>query len=134
MKVLPENVNDQSTTLSQFNNQAVLINSFAVSQQDMLDSVLRVTGDQESDWTITHEDSLERYKRGVAMLESGDMVGYGIRLYTRIFFPNDGGDFSHKAVNKLLDLPVEDIDEYTKVAIKYHEDEVISSRDRLQGR
>lgn len=98
----------------------------------MLDSVLRVTGDKESDWTITNENSLERYKRGVALLESGNLVGFAILLYTRVFFPDSGGDFSSRAANKLLNLPVEDLDEYTNLAIRYHADGVVSSRDHWQ--
>jgi hypothetical protein len=41
-------------------------------------------------------------------------------MYTRVFYPDGCGDFEHNkgTLNKVLDLPHEDIDEAIKVAIE----------------
>ena len=72
LKVLPEDSGDKSPTLSMFQNEHMYVSSFLVSQRDMFESVLRVTGDKESDWTINYEDVKERYKAGVEQMKGGD--------------------------------------------------------------
>lgn len=103
--------------LTQYNNTTIYFSSFLIGQRDMLASVLRVTGDSESDWKVSHEDVKERYQRGVKMFQGGDWVGFGILLYARVFFKDGGGDFSDKLDNGKLGLPEEDLDEATKVAV-----------------
>lgn len=117
LKISPDNESNKSPTLSQWNNKAAHVSSFFVSQKDMFESVLRVTGDKESDWTITHEDVRERYKRGLKMMQEGQMVGFGIVLYSRVFYDDGAGDFNKKLDNNALGLPEENFDEATKVAI-----------------
>lgn len=56
-------------SISKYANSQVLVSSFAVSQRDMLDSIMRVTGRKESDWTITHENAKARFGRGIQMLQ-----------------------------------------------------------------
>ncbi|CZR70127.1 uncharacterized protein PAC_20028 [Phialocephala subalpina] len=68
LKIHPDNDNDTCLTLSQFEDEAVLVNSFTVSQCDVFQSVLRVIGDKESGWTITHENSQERYQGAVKLM------------------------------------------------------------------
>ena len=58
----------------------------------------------------------ERYQRGAKMLQEGNMVGFGIGMYSRGFFPD--GALSFKTENEALGLPREDFDEATKVAIE----------------
>jgi hypothetical protein len=119
LKVLPEDAGDEGPTVSQFGNNYLFTSSFLVSQRDMLDSVLRVTGESETDWTIKHEDAKERYHDGVAQLQSGNMGGFVKLLYTRVFYPDGSGNFeaSKGLHNELLGLPKEDLDEATKAAI-----------------
>ena len=118
LRLLPDDAGDKSLTLSHFEDRAVLVNSFAVSQRDMFKSVVRVTGDKEGDWTITHESSKERYERGAELMKSKDRgekyKGFVLRLYTRVFYPNGGGDFSKKVVNEQLGLLKEDLDGATR--------------------
>nr|POF17749.1 hypothetical protein CFP56_13161 [Quercus suber] len=105
-------------SLSQFDDRAVLISSFEASQRDMLASVLRVTGDDEKDWTITSEEAHARYQRGSELFKKGDFLGFGILLYTRAFYPEDPALVPHEKLhNTLLGLPQEDIDEATRVAV-----------------
>ena len=114
---LPVDENDKSLTVSQFGNGIVYISSFLISQKDMFESVKRVTGTTDADWKISYEPSAQRYHDGVEALKKGDMSGFGKLLYARVMFPNGDGNFSTKLHNKLLDLPQEDLDERTKVAV-----------------
>lgn len=114
---LPEDENDKSLTLSTYLNKAVYIKSFVVSQNDMFESVKRVTGTTDSDWTITHEDTKKRYEDGLAQVKVGNMAGFSKMLYARAFYPNDPSNVSAKAQNELLELPDESLDESTKAGI-----------------
>ncbi|KAF4951038.1 hypothetical protein FGADI_7775 [Fusarium gaditjirri] len=117
LKELPEDENDQTLTVSSFLNKAVYINSFIVSQRDLFESVKRVTGTSNADWTVTHESSKKRYDEGMAQVKRGDMSGFSKLLYARAFFPEDPSDLSAKAQNSLLCLPEENLDEATKDGI-----------------
>ncbi|KAJ5855668.1 uncharacterized protein N7529_009612 [Penicillium soppii] len=105
--------------LDDFKNQLVYVDSFTVSQKDMLESAFRVTGTTEKDWTITKESAKERYEGGLKAMQEGDRIGFVKMLYTRIFFEDGAGNIESKGtVNELLGLPKEDIDEATKVALE----------------
>ncbi|KXH51540.1 hypothetical protein CSAL01_05530 [Colletotrichum salicis] len=80
-------------TLSQFRNRPVYVSSFLVSQKDMFESVLRVTGATEGDWKIKYQDVKQRYAEGKAEMEKGDMTGLVKLLYARDFFVNGGGNY-----------------------------------------
>ncbi|CAI6340716.1 unnamed protein product [Periconia digitata] len=105
-------------SLKNYANQVVYTNSFTVSQKEMFDSVLRVTGTQQSDWTIESELSEKRYKDGVEQMKSGDRMGFAKMMYTRVFFKDGAGDIetSRGTVNAALSLPKESLDEATKRA------------------
>jgi len=122
LKVLPEDSNDKAQTLSMFKNEHMYISSFLISQRDMFESVLRVTGDKESDWTIKHEDVKERYEAGLAQMKGGDRNGFAKMLYARVFYPGDGDYESKKGLhNDVLGLPKEDLDEATKKGLELAE-------------
>jgi len=123
---LPADENDKSPTLSQFANSIVYISSFVISQKDMFESVKRVTGTTDADWKVSYEPSAKRYQDGMEAMKKGDMRGFGKMLYARIFFPNGDGNFSSKLHNNLLDLPKEDLDERTKVAVKMAENNEVA--------
>lgn len=110
--------------LEKLKNKNVYLNSFTVSQKDMLDSVLRVTGGKIDDWSITKEPAKERYAAGVEAMQKGDRAGFARMMYTRVFYPDGNGDFeTHKGTsNALLGLPKEDLDEATKAAIERAEE------------
>ena len=98
------------------------MSSFLASQRDMLDSVHRVLGTTDADWTI--EPTAERYQRGLVMMNEGGANahrGFGICSYSRTFYPNGGGNFQDKLDNDVLGLPEEDFDEATARAIKMAE-------------
>ncbi|EAW20385.1 aromatic alcohol reductase [Aspergillus fischeri NRRL 181] len=114
---LPEDGNDKSLTLSTFLNKGLYLKSFVVSQNSMFESVKRVTGTTDADWTITHEDTKKRYEDGLALVKRGNMAGFSKLLYARAFYPDEQSEFSAKAQNELLGLPEESLDESTKVGI-----------------
>lgn len=105
--------------LEQFKNKQVYVNSFTLSQKDMLDSVLRVTGDKIEDWTVVKEPAKNRYTEGVEAMKKGDRGGFSRMMYTRVFYADGCGDYeTGKGVsNELLGLPKENLDEATMVAI-----------------
>ncbi|KAK4543266.1 hypothetical protein LTR36_005816 [Oleoguttula mirabilis] len=105
--------------LESFKNAAVHVYSFYISQRDMLASVLHVTGDKESDWTITTEDVQERFERGMKILQGGNWHGFAIALYSRCFFPDVVPSQEGRFDNEKLGLPQEDLDQYTKIAVGY---------------
>jgi hypothetical protein len=121
LPVLPQDANDKSLTVSHWRNDQVHISSFFISQRDMLDSVLRVTGKKESDWTIVDENAQERYKQGQELMKQGGPSpgnGYIQCMYTRIFYNDGSGQYNDKLDNEKLRLPEEDLDEATKEGIK----------------
>lgn len=106
--------------LSDFRNQLIYVNSFNVSQQDMLESVMRVTNTTEADWTIVKKSSSEQYATGMKDMKEGKKPSANF-LYARVFYPGPegGGDFEHSrgTSNAVLGLPKEGIDEATRVAM-----------------
>jgi uncharacterized protein YbjT (DUF2867 family) len=116
-KELPEDENDKSLTVSGWLNKPVYIKSFVINQTEVFESVKRVTGTTDADWTITHEDSKKRYADGLAMVKTGNMAGFSKLLYARAFFPDDPSDCSAKAQNELLDLREESLDVATQVGV-----------------
>lgn len=122
LKVLPDDENDKSPHLSQFKNDFVFISSFKISQQDMLDSIIRVTGTTREDWKITNEPVKERFEAARAKLQTGDRTAFGIVLYSRTFFP-DGAGLHPRNDGAVLSLPQEDLDERSAVAVKMVEEQ-----------
>lgn len=119
LKISPDGKSDTSASLQSFKNKAVYISSFTVSQRDMLESVLRVTGTKPEDWKITHTTAKERWKSGKELLKAGDMAGFVRLSYARAFFPDDPENFeaSRGLDNGALGLSQEDLDEFTRVGI-----------------
>ncbi|KAJ5925609.1 hypothetical protein N7454_008248 [Penicillium verhagenii] len=116
---LPIELSGDDACLERFKNQVVYVKSFTVSQKDMLSSVLRVTGTQESDWTISKEPSKERWANGIKEMQHGSRSGFAKMLYTRVFYQDGAGNIESKGtLNSMLGLPTEGIDEFTKIAIE----------------
>lgn len=114
----PEKKN-QEAALENLRNKVVYLSSFTVSQREMLESVLRVTGTTETDWSITKEPAEKRYADGMKEIQEGKPSGFA-KMCTRVFFSDGCGNFEHQKnkLNDLLDLPVENIDEATAVAME----------------
>jgi hypothetical protein len=98
----------------------VYANSFTVTQKDMLASLLRTTNTKEDDWKITKRNVQEWYTEGLDEMKKGERIGFAKMMYGRVFYPDGCGDFERNkgTINDLLDLPKEDIDEATLLAIE----------------
>lgn len=120
LKVLPDDANDKSPCLAHYRNRFIYISSFNVSQRDMLDSVMRVTGTTPNDWKIEHEPSPSRYKAAMEAFQKGDFIGFAKMMYARVFYQDGSGEFeaSKGLQNDVLGLPKEDLDGYTKIAVQ----------------
>lgn len=127
LKELPDDEADQSPTLSQFANNSVYISSFRVTQRDMFESVKRVSRTTDADWTITRESSNKRWKDAHAAVLQGNFGKYPRQLYSRMFFPAADGDYESRRElhNNLLNLPKDDLDEYTAIAMRMAENDGI---------
>lgn len=113
LKVLPQDESDPSLTLSEFFTKGVFIKSFVLSQNDMFESVKRVTHTSDADWKVSHETTKKRYDKGLALMKTGNMAGFSELLYSRSFFPDDASNMSARAQNMQLGLPEEALDECT---------------------
>ena len=130
LKILPdddEDDNDGSACLSRYRNQNVYVSSFNVSQREMLESVMRVTGTAVGDWKIGYENSVERYQAGVEEMRKGNLRGFAQLMYTRVFYQDGSGEFeaSRGLLNEVLGLPREDIDDFTKIAVQRAKEPII---------
>ena len=61
------------------------MDSFRVSQRDMLDSLNRVLGTTDADWEIKYQPSPERYQEGIAELQKGIRTGLAKAMYMMCF-------------------------------------------------
>jgi hypothetical protein len=120
LPIQPEG-DDKACCLEHFRNRNVYVSSFTISQTDMLGSVLRVTGTNLQDWTITKESSSERYQTGLKEVQGGVMTGYPKMMFSRVFYPDDSGNYEkiRGTSNQILGLPKESLDEATKASIKW---------------
>ncbi|KAL6918449.1 hypothetical protein FSST1_009944 [Fusarium sambucinum] len=107
---------DTSPSLADYKNANVLIGSFNVSQRNILDSLHRVLGTTDDDWTIKYESSEQRIKEGAEEMREGSQRGVIKWLCANTFLPsNIASDFTGKNVaNGVLHLPEEDLDVATK--------------------
>ncbi|KAJ5181596.1 hypothetical protein N7449_011743 [Penicillium cf. viridicatum] len=115
---LPES--GATPALADFKNKDVLINSFRISQRDMLDSLHRVSGTTDSDWEISHESVAKRLADGTEEFAKGAFTGIPKMLYASVFSPtNQESDFAGtmELANDVLKLPKEDLDEATQRVI-----------------
>ncbi|KAJ5805166.1 hypothetical protein N7474_011053 [Penicillium riverlandense] len=117
LPIVPEQPNPKAS-LENLKNKLLYLSSFTISQKEMFESALRVTGTKESDWTISRESTQERYAKGLKEMHEGRLEGFAKMLYTRVFYPDGSGDYENSkgTVNALLGLPKEDLDAATKAA------------------
>ncbi|KAF4962230.1 hypothetical protein FSARC_9682 [Fusarium sarcochroum] len=111
LEKLPHDENDKSTTLAQFANKPVYIKSFVLNQRELLDSVNKLLGQTDKDWTISYQPAAERFQEGLDELSKGVGTGFLKALYSRAFYSTGEGIF--ETHNDLLGLPEEDLMEAT---------------------
>lgn len=112
---------DPAACLDAMANRVVYVNSFTLSQRDMLAAVASATGTSvESDWQVTNEPVHARYEAGLAGIREGDRSGFAKMLYGRVFFADGSGDFEKRrgTLNEMLQLPKDDLAKATAQAIE----------------
>lgn len=126
----PEDDRDDSVTISRWTNKFVHVHSYTLNQRQMLDVVQKVTATTDEDWTIETPTAKSTWERGMAMLKGGDMIGFAIALYSRMFFDEQPGNLVKQfgLDNELLGLPTEDLEESTKKAVQMAEEQYIPKR------
>ncbi|KAI0427026.1 putative oxidoreductase CipA [Xylaria sp. FL1042] len=110
-------------SLSDYKNKDVYVSSWLLSQKDIFQQVLRVSGTKEPDWTIKYEPAVPRYEEAKKRLFSGDGSAFVRMLYTRAFYNNGDGDFETRRGldNDKLGLAKETqelLEEQTKLAFE----------------
>lgn len=114
---------DGKPALEDWKNKSLYVASVLVSQREMLDSVHRVMGTTDAEWTIVKENSKERTEKALADVKLGDRMAFARALYTRLFYPNGDGDYesSRGLDHAALGLEKEDLDEITRMAVQMKE-------------
>ena len=86
----------------------------------MLDSLHRVLGTTDSDWTISHQNSKERHAQGWKELSEGNQMGFAKAIYSRNFYPDGTGEYEKRKGldNEKLGLEREDVDEATRRTVE----------------
>lgn len=117
---LPIHAEGNELSLEHYRNKFLNIKSFTINQREMLDSILRVTGDKESDWTITYKDPEEEFKEGMQQLQSGNREGFVRLLYARYFYKGEPASHTKRYGDDAakLGLPKEDLDTAAKEAVE----------------
>lgn len=68
---------------------------------------------------ISRESAEQRWHEAHEAVQQGNFSLFPKMLYSRIFFPNgDGASLYGELHNEVLGLPVEDLDEYTGIAVR----------------
>ena len=113
-------VTGSSPCLSDWSNKFFYIESFFLSQNDILASLKRVTGTKDSDWKVSYRNGFEAVAEGNKQLAKGNFRGGIDVIYGTVFLPGKGGDYSQTkgTANKALGLPVEDLDEVTSKVVE----------------
>ena len=106
--------------VSDWTNKHLYVESFALTQKEMLAAAQTATGTTEKDWTVEHRPAQPAIDESYEKLKAGDF--YAIRgiIYISNWVPGGGGDFkaAHGTANEALGLPKEDLVEVTKYAFE----------------
>jgi hypothetical protein len=91
-------------------NQYLYINSFTVSQNQVLASLEKATGKK---WQATYVDAEEQKKAGLEKMSKGDFSGAMSLIRYICTVPGYGGNFAEyeRTANELLCLPKQTLDE-----------------------
>ena len=105
--------------LEKWKNNGVYISSFLISQRDILDSLHRVLGTRDTDWTIRYDDVEKRFGDGMRELGEGKMLGFAKALYAGVW-RSEGADYECNGGlnNGALGMEKEDLDRATKRAVE----------------
>ena len=109
---LPEKTVDEK-----FSNGCLYVSSFRLTQPELFQAIMRVSGTKESDWSIEKKTTYDLIEDGQKMVEGGDAAGNFKVLFGGLFQRGNGGDYSEKLHNDVLGLKEEDLEEVMKESI-----------------
>ncbi|RYP41380.1 hypothetical protein DL767_001018 [Monosporascus sp. MG133] len=119
---LPVSSDSSSPCLADWKNEPVYVESFRVSQREMLDSLHRVLGTTDDDWAIRYEPAAERARDGLEEFTRGVPTGMAKHMYANLFVRSRAGEMElpegRSLANQVLGLPEEDLDEATRRAVE----------------
>lgn len=98
-------------------NKYMFIDSFTVSQNQVLASLEKATGKK---WEVTHADAEEERKRGMEKMSKGDFSGAMSLIRYINCVEGHGGNFIQyeQSANELLSLPKRTLDEVVAEIVK----------------
>ena len=98
-------------------NKYVYIDSFTVSQNQVLASFEKATG---TDWVVAHVNAEEQLKTGLEKMSKGDFTGAMSVVQYINFVTGHGGNFIEyqESANELLSLPQQTLDEVVAGIVK----------------
>jgi hypothetical protein len=116
---LPTHSSSSSPSLSDYKNNFVYVQSFSVSQNDMLAAIQGATRTKPEDWSVSSMPVDEYIKSGSEDLAKGDRVGM-IKILMGSTFKRGLGDAYHgrELANEKLDLKEEDLGEVVKSVVE----------------
>lgn len=108
-----------AASLSDHKNKYIYINSFYISQNEMLAAVQRATGTKPDDWDIMHTPADDFIKEGRERTAKGDRWGMVNVLYGSTFKKGLGDKFyGRELANKKLGLEEENLEEVVERVVK----------------
>lgn len=106
-------VSDQR--LADFKKEFVYFSSFHITQREILQSVLRATGDKESDWTIESVSAEAEAEEAKEAIKNGNPMKNVELLWATLARESYGGDYQSKVkLDQELGLEQEDLDSVVK--------------------
>lgn len=108
------------TIPNEFQNEYVYISEFTVSQNDIFDALLRITGTKREDWTVEHRTAASMKSQGLEKLEKQDFTGVYDLIFAAVHQPGLGSDFSatRKLRNDALGVTKGDFFEATRKIVE----------------
>ncbi|OAL43132.1 NAD(P)-binding protein [Pyrenochaeta sp. DS3sAY3a] len=106
--------------LREFANSPVYLSSFETTQRDILNSAIRATGTQESDWeivTVGADVAIQECREEVAQ---GNHMAFIKEFYITHMTEGSGGNYQSKAIKdaKTLGLNEDNIDEEVRAVVQ----------------
>lgn len=84
LKISPDGPADKSLCLDNYRNKPCFIESFNISQRDMLDAVERVTETTDKDYVINSIAPEKRWQHAKDIMQKGVFFGFNKALYSRL--------------------------------------------------
>jgi hypothetical protein len=108
------------TIPNKFQNEYVYVSEFTVSQNDIFDALLGITGTKREDWKIEHRTAESMKSQGLDKLAKQDFTGVYDLIFAAVHQPGLGSDFSatRKLDNDVLGVVKGDLFEATRKIVE----------------